>query len=301
MLSLNSALLNPKNARFFLQKSAKKVINKNTLGYVCPNGCINFQSPEAAMNYAKNTVLQALHCPRPYEKAVLVSDRRVLSQSIGTAEHVEIGSIPDNIKSKVKIIHGHPDILGTGKTTPVSIQDYSVFSSNKAFSEIIAYNSKGEYSKLKRIESPKELSVIQPNVTKDNSTFFNISNFKKCTKNPLANKSSDSFRGKIIKNIIESSSDKKPFINDFIEYYSLNDEAKKLVPAYKKALLNLLTPEQRLAAQQALKSKDTKKAIDLMNNAIKTNEKLPQTIHSFWKSALNHTNIEYSTNFSNLI
>ena len=90
----------------------KGKINPKALGYVCPNGTINFQTAETAQTYAKNRVLSALQAPKPFERAVSVEDSRIIGDINGTVHKVEFDSKNLlNGHNDVTLVHGHP--IGT--------------------------------------------------------------------------------------------------------------------------------------------------------------------------------------------
>jgi len=132
-----------------LWNAQKRKINPKTLGWVRPDGVINFQSTEVAQTYAKNRVLSALHSPKPFERAVFVEDSRIIADINGTAHKVHFDS-KNVLKSHkdVALIHGHP----TG--TPLSDQDYTCLTANNELKSIVAYNKRGEYSKMTKQEKP---------------------------------------------------------------------------------------------------------------------------------------------------
>ena len=60
-----------KNGLRSLYKTSKGKIDTKSLGWIRPDGKINFQSEETALNYAKNRALQGLNAPIPYENQSL--------------------------------------------------------------------------------------------------------------------------------------------------------------------------------------------------------------------------------------
>lgn len=136
----------------------KGKINPKTLGYVCPNGTINFQTAESAQTYAKNRVMSALHEPKPFERAVLIEDSRIIGEIDGTTHHVKLDrKILDGHKD-VALVHGHP--IGT----PLSYDDYATLTANDRLNSIIAYNKRGEYSKMTKRKKPFILRLISQKV-----------------------------------------------------------------------------------------------------------------------------------------
>ena len=120
----------------------KGKINPKTLGYVCPNGTINFQTAESAQTYAKNRVMSALHAPKPFERAVFVEDSRIIGDIDGTVHKVHFDHKIIEGHKDVSLVHGHPT------STPLSDVDYSCLVANNELKSIIAYNKRGEYSKM---------------------------------------------------------------------------------------------------------------------------------------------------------
>ena len=125
-----------------LWKAPKGKINPKTLGYVCPNGTINFQTAESAQTYAKNRVMSALHAPKPFERVVFVEDSRIIGEIDGTVHKVHFDHKIIEGHKDVSLVHGHPT------NTPLSDVDYFCLVANNELKSIIAYNKLGEYSKM---------------------------------------------------------------------------------------------------------------------------------------------------------
>lgn len=49
----------------YLSKNALKSIKSENIGYICPDGTINFQSAKTAEEYAKNAVVKAARQANP--------------------------------------------------------------------------------------------------------------------------------------------------------------------------------------------------------------------------------------------
>ena len=124
-----------------LWKVPKGKINPKALGYVCPNGEINFATESTAIQYTKNKCMKAAQ--NGYELGGFRHKNRILLERTGNADGVDFGKrvkIPEGSE----IFHSH-----VGKqANPVSLQDYICIMENPKFSTIIAYDSKGAYSKL---------------------------------------------------------------------------------------------------------------------------------------------------------
>lgn len=108
----------------------KGKINTKTLGWIKPDGVINFQSVKIAENYAKNRCVSALHTPQPFEKGVLVKDNQVLAEINGDFTIIDISPYSDKMTGAT-VFHGHPK-LGD-YTFPVSLEDYLVLISQRYY------------------------------------------------------------------------------------------------------------------------------------------------------------------------
>ena len=139
-------------------------IESSKLGYILSDGTINFSNVEAAFEYGKNRCVQALNGNNPYEHGVVISGKRVLEEIIGTRSSCSFN--PRKYKTKITFLHGHPDMYAKGGTTPVSVADFRALVGNifmnRNVDEVVAFNSKGEYSKLsKKVKKYKnKLSLI---------------------------------------------------------------------------------------------------------------------------------------------
>lgn len=131
-----------KGVSYLFWQAPKGNINPKTLGWIRPDGIINFQTAKAAQTYAKKRVMEALHTPKPFERAVFVKDNQILSQIDGNQHHVHFDMKNIRGQKDVSIVHGHP----TG--TPLSDQDYNCLMTSPEFKSVVAYNKHGEYSKM---------------------------------------------------------------------------------------------------------------------------------------------------------
>ena len=121
----------------------KEKFNPKILGYPCPDRTINFATTEAADTYAKNAVVKALNCPKPYEKSVVINDKRIIYELNGDRTSCSVPYDAEGIW-----VHGHPDIFGKGKTTPFSGTDYQTFMTIDGLKSAVIYNSIGQKSSL---------------------------------------------------------------------------------------------------------------------------------------------------------
>ena len=131
-------------------KPANIKVDSKTLGYIRPDGVINFQSTLAAQEYAKNRAISALKGKNPHERLIIVDKNRILDEIEGDSYSGVL--IPIKYKTnKLSVVHGHPDLYGKGCLAPISIADASTILRWNNLEEIVAYNTKGEFSMLKKI------------------------------------------------------------------------------------------------------------------------------------------------------
>ena len=133
-------------------------LNPKKLGYVCSDKTINFATSEIAQEYAKNRSIQALKGETPFERLLVVDKNRILDEIGGDKFSCNF----DIFKYKEKglsLVHGHPDTYSLGCTTPISVNDAQIILDNKNFNEILAYNSKGEFSKIENLQTEKSKTV----------------------------------------------------------------------------------------------------------------------------------------------
>lgn len=138
-----------------LWKAPKGKINPKTLGWVRPDGVINFQSAEAAETYAKNRCVSALRTAKPFERGVLLRDNQVLAEVNGDFTKIDMSPYSDKMVGAT-FFHGHPKL--EGHTLPVSLGDYLVMVSQQV-KKLVAFNEKGEHSIL--IQNPQKSLFIR--------------------------------------------------------------------------------------------------------------------------------------------
>lgn len=146
-----------------LWKAPKGKISPKTLGYVCPNGIINFQSAEAAENYAKNRCVSALQGHKPFERGVIVKDNKILAEINGEATNIETKAQTSKMKG-ASFYHGHP--TNDNGTLPLSLNDYLVMISQE-LNKIVAFNKYGEHSTMKQKTKKSFLQTILPKSVKE--------------------------------------------------------------------------------------------------------------------------------------
>ena len=126
-----------------LWKMPKGKINPKTLGYICPDGMINFQSEDVAFNYAKNRVMKS----NGYERGVVIKGNTIVADIKGSENCVNYKNI--DITDTV-IVHNHPN------DTVISLDDAVCLLRGNA-KKVVAFNTKGQYSQLTLLPEIKKL------------------------------------------------------------------------------------------------------------------------------------------------
>lgn len=237
-------------ASLLLQKHYLPKINLKSLeslGYVCPNGQINFQTEKAALSYTKNTILKALKSGK--EREVITKDASVLKIFDGNENSVtaKFSEFPD-IKGCIQH-HGHPSNNGY-YAPPFSKADVNVFHMlNKVlgYKKSIVYNSLGEECTMVSTKKPflcnlkfspdsrRNLYYLNP------KTFFNFVSLKNLHEKFLKEHSKDYYLKTLLKRcsqeeiiFIASQKDNKkiftPWLEDKINALLFHDELKKYTP-----------------------------------------------------------------------
>ncbi len=212
----------------------KDKINPKTLGWVRPDGVINFQTAESAQTYAKSRVISALHAPQPFERAVFVEDSRIIGDINGTVHNVHFDHKIMKGHKEVVLVHGHPT------NTPLSNKDYSCLLANDELKSVVAYNTRGEFSKMTKQKKPFIFRLLP----KSWYEYLKIGR------------------------LAHSEKQFKEFIeNDFKEL------AKKIIILQKKC--KGLTKEEMLATEEGQKVAEyAKQVLNKMNNIWASNEKM---------------------------
>ena len=123
-----------------------KIPKQETLGYICPDGTINFSSAESAIQYMRTKCVNALAKNKPYEYCVEIDGSRITYESKGSISGCWHSSKPSEIGG-----HGHPDTYAKGCTTAPSVSDYYPFMESKSQKKEIVFNSNGEQYVLEKI------------------------------------------------------------------------------------------------------------------------------------------------------
>ena len=124
-------------------KVPKGKVNPKTLGYICPDGKINFQSEDVAFNYAKNRVMKS----NGYEWGVVIKGNTIVADIKGSENCVKYkNDITDAV-----IVHNHPN------DTVISLDDAICLLRGNA-KKIVAFNTKGQYSQLTLLPEIRRLN-----------------------------------------------------------------------------------------------------------------------------------------------
>ncbi len=130
----------------YLSKNVLKSIKPENIGYICPDGTINFQSAKTAEEYAKNVVVKAARQKNPYEKSVVIDKNRITYERNGTR-----GNCPIELDKTGTWVHGHPDLYAKGGSFPFSATDYSSFCQAPGLDRAVVYNSLGEKAVMMKL------------------------------------------------------------------------------------------------------------------------------------------------------
>lgn len=125
----------------------------------------HLNNPPGILQY-KTKCLEALQGPNPREVVYVLEQNTgsCFTEAVGDASScaVKLKTIQTlNKNASMVLLHGHPDISKEAGSLPVSLQDFLVLNNNKQLQKIIAYNSKGEQSFLRKKPEYKPLSEEQ--------------------------------------------------------------------------------------------------------------------------------------------
>ena len=253
----------------------KGKIDPKALGYVCPNGEINFATENTAIQYTKNKCMKAAQ--NGYELGGFRHKNRILLEKKGDADCVDFGRHVD-VPEGTEVFHSH---VGEN-ANPVSLQDYICIMDEPKISSIIAYDSKGAYSKLSKTAEAYQ-DEVETIVVKDKG----LKQFlRQIFDKPKI------FTGLISKRFRL----KQECENDFLDKV-IGKELRERLEQIDKQLTFIergkikCTPEEfnRLQKEQS----------DLLRTAQSSNVG-KQRIHKFWNENDYKYGVEYSTDFLHL-
>ena len=121
--------------------------NPKTFGWIRPDGVINFQTVEAAEDYAKKRCVSALNAEKPFERGVLVNDNQILADVDGDIAEVNMSDYCGKMVD-ASFFHGHVK-LKKNPEQPLSLTDYLTMLS-QGVKKVVAFNKNGEHSTLIR-------------------------------------------------------------------------------------------------------------------------------------------------------
>ncbi len=272
-----SSFVNTPIIGLMLRKSSIQRINIEELGYVHPNGIVNFQSPKIAYKYAENKILQALNSPTPFERCLVIKNSSVIKEIDGTENEITLAF--NNLSDSDYIIHGHPS------GAPLGISDLCALLINEIKS-VIALNKKGEYSRFDLI--PQE--------------WFNYLPDKKIRE--------QYYYFERLAIIDKAQKDYNVFMNKF--YENIEKEKEKVVKEIQESINLLPYPTRIKVCDWLNKNMQNISSIDeipqtihlILKRLIDTNKKninkCINKMHQFWENNAYKYNVKYSTNYSNL-
>lgn len=148
---------------FIISRSyIKTKLNSKSIGYILPNGNINFATPQAAYNYAKNRILKALHEEVPYERGIIIMGNTIIEDVKGSECHVDYNTNKRDCYNCI-VVHGHPGVATLSKEDALQ-----VIISN--LQKCVAINSNGKYSQLS-IKNSSKLYENLPRLLKNIISF----------------------------------------------------------------------------------------------------------------------------------
>ncbi len=269
-----------KNGLRSLYKTSKGKIDTKSLGWIRPDGKINFQSEETALNYAKNRALQGLNAPIPYEKGAIIKGNTVIADIKGSGNVIDLRKMNLAELKDTTVIHGHP------KPMPLSIYDLStmLITGQKA---IYAINKSGEYSKFTKLPS-----------------IFEKLPFKKLREYLIKSER----RGTVILAQKAYTKVLKPVTKKIMTIGNeLNEELRQLLQKSDEKTKKLIMKhiqqfKKDCYINTSQMPEDIKPFFEKLKNTDNYETKLSiPVIHRFWLKKAEDFGVKYETNFSNLV
>ncbi len=133
----------------------KRKLDSKSIGYILPNGNINFATSQAAYNYAKYKVLKALHEEVPYERGIIIRGKTIIEDVKGSECHVDYNTKRSDCYNCI-VVHGHPGIATLSKEDALQViicnlQKCVAINSNGKYSQLFTKNSSKLYKKSPRL------------------------------------------------------------------------------------------------------------------------------------------------------
>lgn len=236
-------------------------INPKKLGVVCPNGQINFQTEEIAIEFTKNLIVKALKAGK--ERAIITKDASVLKIMDGTKDDVSCTARDLPAISGCIHHHGHP-YCQYGYTTPP-------FSTNDVISFILLHNIFGY----------KQFFVY--NVLGEECTMT----MKK--QSPLSKRNLTPEKRYEI--LMENPKTKSKF--EFFENFNKAFIKKYNGEFYLKNIMSRCNNDEIALVEQYIETKDVQKLMEWFNNKVSA---LVQ--HDMLEACASKLGIKYETTFS---
>jgi len=119
------------------------------------------EAQQVSLKQAKDRILAALNCEKPFERCVCIEDNKIICEFDGDEDEA---SGPDWMlekllsDGKIIIAHGHPSYSNKAViTSPVSLGDFLFMNKCRGCAECIVFNARGEYSILRKSENFKSV------------------------------------------------------------------------------------------------------------------------------------------------
>ena len=172
-----------------LNSKAIKKINPKNIGWVRPDGIINFATKDAAKDYAINRCKSANTAPKKFERLVIVKDNMVLSEADGKIDNVNFDYEKISNYEGCDSYHNHPAPM------PLSWSDYGVLVSQKSLKSITAIDIINRYYTMTKLPYKKIIFLPQKASNFINRQIFDRLHIFKAGKN--YDNVSDKYKDKI--------------------------------------------------------------------------------------------------------
>lgn len=253
-----------------LRKSPKGKISPNSLGYIRPDGKINFATKEAVETYAKNRVVAPLNTEKPFERGVLYKDTLIIGEVNGNRTSMDTKSLGD--MADCVFVHGHPrEKCGDA---PLSLTDYITMNSQNA-KKVVAYNKDGEYSSLTRKDNKSIILRLLPKRLQEKCKFLEILGHGSIATEHYAKMYADLY-----------PKDLQKFADEVIH-------VKVGIPYGNRAKISAHHKRNGIPMKEW-------EAIQEVGKQVYTDGSMFRMVHEFWNKTAKKLGCEYKTNFSGL-
>ena len=141
-----------------LKSKTIKNINPKTIGWVRPDGIINFATKDAAKDYAVNRCKSANKADKKFERTVIVKDNMILSEANGQIDNVGFDYNEISDYKGCDLYHNHPAPM------PLSWDDYGVLISQKSLKSITAIDIINRYYTMTKLPY-KKIKILPQNIS----------------------------------------------------------------------------------------------------------------------------------------